>query len=162
MVNPLIDWATRWGISAEAIADLQQNVIPHISDDIDSGSSEGTVQANIRLEASKLSWWVMRNNVGVLTNKKGRPVRYGLMNSSSLVNSQYKSSDLIGLRQVLITPAMVGHTLAQFVAIECKRADWKPGEDVARETAQQNFINAVNSRGGLAFFCCNPSDLRYY
>lgn len=55
------------------------------------------------------------------------------------------SSDWIGYRTVIITPGMVGQRIAQFVAIEAKRAD---GGVVSRE--QEGFLNALKDAGG----CC--------
>ncbi|HKY46170.1 MAG TPA: hypothetical protein VJM50_23970 [Pyrinomonadaceae bacterium] len=55
-------------------------------------------------------------------------------------------SDLFGFLPVVITPDMVGKTIAQFVAIECKSLTG------AKREAQVNFINAVTNNGGLAGF----------
>ena len=55
------------------------------------------------------------------------------------------SSDWIGYRTVIITPSMVGKRIAQFVAIEAKRAD---GGVVHPQ--QEQFLNALKDAGG----CC--------
>lgn len=55
------------------------------------------------------------------------------------------SSDLIGLKSVTVTPNMIGKKLAVFVAVEAKTKHGKPS------TEQLNFINMVNSLGGIAF-----------
>ncbi|MEI7951817.1 MAG: hypothetical protein WCH37_03945 [Synechococcaceae cyanobacterium ELA182] len=49
-----------------------------------------------------------RNNVGALSEEGGRLLTYWLFKGSS---------DLIGLRQVLIGPKRLGHSLAMFTAI---------------------------------------------
>ena len=109
---------------------------------------ETDVQNKIRIEAAKHNIWLMRNNVGVLFNKDGKPVRFGLMNDSKAVNRQCKSSDLIGIH---------GGT-GRFVAIECKAPDWRwRGTD--REAAQERFINAIKERGGVAGFARSWEDV---
>lgn len=105
---------------------------------------ESTIQAKIRLRASTLGWKVWRNNVGVLMDSRGVPVRFGLANDSKAVNSSFKSADLIGIRPLLITPGMVGKTIGQFVSIECKA----PGGKVAG--AQIKWKDLINSLGGFA------------
>ena len=54
------------------------------------------------------------------------------------------SSDLIGLRQLLITPEHVGCHLAVFAAIEVKTAGGRLGEE------QRKFLQQVQQLGGLA------------
>jgi hypothetical protein len=54
------------------------------------------------------------------------------------------ASDLIGCRRVTITPAMVGCTLAVFIAAEVKR----PGVKVPDH--QQHFLDFVRGFGGIA------------
>jgi len=113
--------------------------------------SENEIKAEVMLEASKLGWTLFRNNVGVAVRQDGTPVRYGLANISQKMNQAVKSSDLIGIRPVLITPEMVGHTLGQFVAIEVKKEDWK-FSGKGREAAQLKFIDIINGLGGYACF----------
>jgi len=97
-------------------------------------SDEAKVQNDIRLELARGNTRLWRNNTGALKDATGRLVRYGLCPGSS---------DLIGLRQVVVTPDMVGQTLAVFTAIEVK--------DRGRPTPeQQAFIAMVQQAGGLA------------
>lgn len=93
----------------------------------------------------------MRNNSGAFTDATGRHVRYGLDNTSKKRNEQTKSSDLIGITTIVITPNMVGKIVGIFTAVECKKAEWNGVKD-QREVAQQNFINWVVSHGGIAGF----------
>lgn len=52
-------------------------------------------------------------------------------------------SDYLGFKRIVITPEMVGQTIAQFVAMETK--------DTGRLSPEQkNFINMVNESGGIA------------
>ena len=88
----------------------------------------------IQLEASKLGHRMFRNNCGNLQNNKGQWVKYGVANPGG--------SDLIGWKPVVITPDMVGKTVAIFTALEIKS-----GNGILK-TEQRNFLNAVNAGGG--------------
>ena len=113
------------------------------------GLSEADVQAHIRLAVSKMGWTIWRNNVGVLKDARGVPVRYGLANDSARVNAVFKSADLIGIRPLVITQEMVGRTVGQFVSIECKAGNWTPGKD-KHFAAQANWRDKVRLLGGYA------------
>jgi acyl-CoA-binding protein len=112
---------------------------------------ESVVQAMIVKEAALKSCILWRNNVGCLIDKMGRPIRYGLNNVSKKANDEYKSSDLIGIRKVTITPDMVGKKIGVFVAREVKREGWKYKGTEAEE-AQKRYIDLVNEMGGDACF----------
>ena len=71
------------------------------------------------------------------------------MNESAQMNKTIKSSDLIGIRPVLVGPQHLGTTIGQFVAREVKAGSWKWG-GTDREVAQMRFIDMVNSLGGDA------------
>lgn len=86
--------------------------------------SESEILQQVRRAVSEIGVRVFRNNVGVLKDKQGNHVRYGLCNGSS---------DLIGW-----------DSTGRFVAIEVKR----PGGKITPE--QQNFIDQVNKAGGIA------------
>jgi len=114
---------------------------------------ESTVQQEIQIEAKYFNCDLMRNNSGALKDDTGRPVRYGLGNISKEHNDRIKSSDLIGFTKVVITPDMVGKTVAIFTAIECKEECWNEDKKLdARETAQQAFIIWIKANGGFAGF----------
>ena len=113
---------------------------------------ENEVQQLVQIEAAKSGIVLMRNNSGALKDATGRVVRYGLGNISEKQNENFKSSDLIAVTPIVITPEMVGKTIGVFTAVEVKREGWVFKND-KRETAQLNFIEWVNKKGGIAFFC---------
>ena len=78
---------------------------------------------------------LFRNNVGMATFPNGSRVVYGLCSGSS---------DLIGMKRVLITQDMVGDSIAQFVAVEVKKKKGKPTQ------AQKKFLDMVEDMGGIA------------
>lgn len=78
---------------------------------------------------------LFRNNTGAIKDADGRLVRFGLCKGSS---------DLIGFRPTVITPDMVGKTVAVFTAIEVKTPTGKPTPE------QLHFINRVKELGGIA------------
>ena len=120
--------------------------------------SESAVQVRVRLEASQKGCRLWRNNVGVLRDERGVPVRYGLANETKAMNQKIKSSDLIGIRPLVITQEMVGMTVGQFVAREIKAEGWKyTGTD--REKAQLRFLELVLSLGGDAAFANSEGSL---
>lgn len=152
----LTQWAARHGVSAEALAELTGIVTDPQS--APTGQSEAAVQQLVRLEASRLGMRLFRNNVGACKDDTGRVIRYGLCNDSAQMNKAVKSSDLIGIRPVIITLDMVGHTIGQFVAREVKRPGWSyRGTD--REVAQQAFGQLVLKLGGDFKFCTGEGSL---
>lgn len=114
-------------------------------------ASESRVQSLTSLTATARGVWPLRNNSGALLDETGRQVRFGLGNVSKAFNEVMKSSDLVGVEPVVITPGMVGQVIGRFWARECKPEDWHyTGTD--REKAQKAFIDKVNSLGGNAAF----------
>lgn len=155
----LTQWAEKHGISPQALYELEcilTGQIPGITHL--QGKGESTVQSLVRLEGARKGCRLWRNNVGVLQDINGRPVRYGLANDSKQLNESLKSSDLIGWRRVLIEPHHVGHVIAQFVSRECKESNWKY-HGSTREVAQMNWINLVVADGGDAKFCTGEGTL---
>lgn len=127
--------------------------------------SESNVQSRTRLVAAAKRpwlWRLWRNNRGAGMMESGNYVRYGLANDSPELNKRLKSADLIGWRQVLITPDMVGKVIAQFVSVESKAEDWTPppvdtvDQDII---AQRNWADLVNREGGYAVFVNDPEKL---
>lgn len=121
-------------------------------------ASESNIQALVRLEAANRGWQLFRNNRGAATLSNGSYVRFGLANDSKQIGDMLKSGDLIGWRPVVITPDMVGRTIAVFTSIECKASDWRPTSS-EREAAQRRWADLVNRYGGYAIFCNDPTKL---
>lgn len=67
--------------------------------------------------------------------KQGRIIHFGLCKGSS---------DIIGFKSVVITPDMVGKTVAVFIAPEVKKKNGRVSPE------QEAFINTVNRFGGIA------------
>lgn len=95
---------------------------------------ETNIIQTIRLGCADIAV-LMRNNVGALTDKTGRLVRYGLC---------VGSSDLIGWRK----------SDGRFVAIEVKMPGKKPKPE------QVTFIDNVAKSGGLSGVATNADEAR--
>lgn len=125
---------------------------------------EQVAQDDVELAAPSCDCRLLRNNSGALKDQEGRLVRFGLGNISKRVNDKSKSSDLIGITEVVITPEMVGKKVGIFTAIEVKpkgfkvKADYREG---TREWAQENFCRFVRGKGGFAGFATCGEDLRH-
>jgi hypothetical protein len=126
--------------------------------DDETQASESNVQTREQLKCAKKGIWALRNNSGAFKEKTGRLVRYGLGNTSKKFNAVCKSSDLIGVEPVLITPDMVGQTIGRFYARECKPEGWVFNPNDAHEVAQRRFISKVNELGGNAAFTDGAGD----
>ena len=148
------DWAKRWNIPHAAMADLLQSLGAQLTappKPTKGKLDEAYIQSRVRLAAPAQGVTLWRNNVGVLPDARGVPVRYGLANESPGMNARVKSSDLIGWRPVTIGPGDIGRVIAQFVSYECKAPNWKfSGSD--REMAQLTWIGLVAAAGGDAKF----------
>jgi hypothetical protein len=121
--------------------------------------SESLVQSKVRLICARLGWYLWRNNRGAFKDATGRWVRYGLGNDSKKFGDKVKSSDEIGWRKVVITQAMVGKTIAQFVSLECKPEGWEFNPNDEHEVAQKVWIDLVNKDGGYAAFISDPDQV---
>ena len=121
-------------------------------------STEAEVQQEIRKLAAALGWAVWRNNKGAGKLENGSFVRWGLCNDSAALGARIRSADLIGVRPILIGPEHVGQTIGQFVSIECKRSDWRPGND-EHEQAQRRWRDLVAGLGGYALITNTTEDI---
>jgi hypothetical protein len=87
---------------------------------------------------------LFRNNTGAIKDENGRLVRFGLCKGSS---------DLIGIKPTVITPEMVGKTVAIFTAIEVKTPTGKATPE------QIHFIDRVKALGGIAGIARSVEDV---
>jgi hypothetical protein len=158
----LIQWAIRHNVSHVALAELRQMYgMDKGTDPVNcenSGQSETALQNAVRLEASKRGLRLWRNNVGACKDDTGRVIRYGLINDSAAINKKLKSPDLVGIRPVVVTSEMVGHTIGQFIGRECKKPGWHyTGTD--RERAQLACGELISSLGGDWAFIDNAVNM---
>ena len=86
----------------------------------------------IMVTLSEAGCVVWRNNVGVLKNAAGIPIKFGLC---------VGSSDIIG-----VAPC------GRFLAVEVKTEKGRPTQDQIR------FIEAVKRKGGIAGIARSPAD----
>jgi hypothetical protein len=121
--------------------------------------SEMATQQRLRVLSAQHGTPLLRNNNGACMDETGRLIRYGLGHDSERLNKVFKSSDLIGIWPLVVTPEMVGRTLGVFFAVEVKAPGWKlrPGDD--RAQAQQNFGEWVRSHGGIFTFATHEKDV---
>lgn len=159
-MTQLNEWAQRWRVPYAALEDLRA-MMGAVNTDPQPGrlgNSEAAVTNAVRLEASRKGLRLWRNNVGAARDENGNYFRFGLANDSPQMNRVIKSSDLIGIRPVVIGPHHVGSILGQFVARELKAAGWRYSAS-DREQAQLRFIELVQSMGGDAAFCNGEGSL---
>lgn len=158
-------WGAKHGIGAAALAELENLMgiagTSALTDPTAQGEpgSESRQQSLIRLAAAKRDILLFRNNVGGAMLDNGSFIRFGLANDSDKMNDNIKSSDLIGIERVTVTPQMVGGTLGVFTALECKRLDWKFRPSDKHSAKQKVFIDLINAYGGRAKFIQRPEDL---
>ncbi len=99
--------------------------------------TEATIQNRIRIEAVPLGCYLMRNNNGMLQDRHGQYVRYGLGTGTG---------DLIGWTII--------NARAIFTAIEVKTDRGRPTH------GQLAFIQAVNDAGGIACIARSIDDVQ--
>lgn len=122
--------------------------------------SESEIQQLIQAEAAKYGCILMRNNSGALKDKDGRPVVFGLGNTSTKRMKLIKSPDLVGPHSIIITPQMVGQRIAVMAAVECKRPGWRFNPNDAHERAQEAWLNWLRGAGGFAGFAQSIDDVK--
>jgi hypothetical protein len=121
---------------------------------------ETPVAQRVVLAAGETNVFVQRNNVGACYDDTGRMIRYGLINETPAMNTEYKSSDFIGILPRLITPDMVGYMIGQYLAVETKATGWHLTPGDKRGQAQLRYHELVRRYGGIAGFVTSDDDFR--
>jgi len=120
---------------------------------------ESEVQQLVQMEAMKYKCTLLRNNSGACIDETGRLVRYGLGHTSP--KQEIKSSDLIGITEVVITQEMVGKVIGVFTAFEVKKENWDINKKLdEHEVKQNNFLMWVKLKGGIAEFVNSVDNLK--
>lgn len=113
--------------------------------------SESEATRKERKKATENGGILWRNNRGVAVDNRGNYVRYGLANESKQMGDNLKSSDLIGITPIIVTPKHVGQRLGIFTAIEMKKPGWK-FQGNTHEIGQLRYLELVTSFGGIGYF----------
>lgn len=151
----IYNWARRYGVSGEALAELLDVIDPSRPHIAGGHTSEAAVQAELRVVAANHGATLWRNNNGAAVDETGRHIRYGLGNDSQKLSKRFKSSDLIGITPVMSTQA--GQVFGVFTAVEVKAPGWcAPKND--RERAQAAFLSVVRATGGIGMFAQSTAD----
>lgn len=162
------EWAYQFAIPFEALFELERrlgvaaaeiNALRNTAEADAPHGSESRQQSLVMLEAAQKNISLMRNNVGALMDKRGIPVRYGLMNTSHDLNDVVKSGDLIGIEPKVITLDDVGTTIGRFLSVEMKHEGWVYNPNDAHEVAQYRWAKYVIRYGGRAIFATGPGML---
>ena len=104
---------------------------------------ETNIMNKIMLAMSKKGWLCWRNQVGLFKTMDGRTVNIGIKGSS----------DLMAVKPTVITPDMVGQTLAVFVAVEVKTATGRQSEP------QKKWQKAVEKLGVKYILARSENDI---
>ena len=104
---------------------------------------ETKIQNRIMLAMSQKGYLIWRNQVGLFKTLDGRTVNIGIKGSS----------DLMAIKPTVITPEMVGQTLAVFVAVEVKTATGRQSEP------QKKWQNAVEKLGVKYILARSENDI---
>ena len=149
------DWASLYPEAAMGLVEVlsggRSSPVPA------SVGSEVRAQQEVRMSVGRQGAYAWRNNNGATKARcpdcgaPQTPVRYGLANDSAALNKRIKSSDLILAIPRVIRPDMVGSTLAQFGAVECKRSGWTY-KGTEREAGQAAWLALIARIGGYAVF----------
>lgn len=149
-------WAARHPQAAQELTRLL-TAAPWPQSNVTATGSEANAQQAVRFAVAQAGGMSWRNNVGATPARcpdcgtQRQPVRYGLANDSAQLNSRIKSSDLILAIPRVVTPEMIGTTIAQFGSVEVKAPGWQyTGQ--GREAAQAAWLALIKKLGGYACF----------
>lgn len=120
-------------------------------------TSEAAIKAAILTGIDQSACRLFNNPVGEALQGKVRESRSGLLVTGARrirFGLAPGSSDLIGLRSVVVTPEMLGQRVALFTAIEVK------GPTGTFRDGQEEFLDLVRAFGGLAGVARSVEDAR--
>lgn len=126
---------------------------------------ESKATEKVCLSAPSFNARIFRNNSGGCVDSTGRMIRFGLGNDGTKGNKQLKFGDYVGFTSIVITPDMVGQTVAVFTNLEIKpdgdmqKTLTKACSQGTREHFQWKTCEFVKSFGGLAGFVTNEKDV---
>ncbi len=128
--------------------------------------NENNFKKIVRINFTKLAKGILfNNNVGLgWVGKQLKQVagnQFLIEGRKTEIGFGRGTSDLIGIRQVKITPDMVGETIGQFIAIETKKTGWKY-RGTPHEKEQLNFLEQIKKHGGHADFISTPEELENF
>lgn len=106
-------------------------------------NAETNIMNKIMLAMSKKGFLCWRNQVGLFKTLDGRTVNIGIKGSS----------DLMAVKPTVITPEMIGQTLAVFVAVEVKTATGRQSEP------QKKWQKAVEKLGVKYILARSENDI---
>lgn len=157
----LADWHAKHGhlLTPEAARDLRAALDPVQPPARLPGGSEAATASYVRIQAGQAGIPLWRNNNGAAYDQTGRLIRFGLGHESAALQAKWKSSDLIGILPVTVTPQHVGRTLGVFLAVETKPPGWRLTPGDKRGQAQAAFLQSVRGFGGAAGFASGGQDL---
>ena len=104
---------------------------------------ETNIMNKIMIKMSQKGYLIWRNQVGLFKTLDGRTVNIGIKGSS----------DLMAVKPTVITPEMVGQTLAVFVAVEVKAATGRQSEP------QKKWQKAVEKLGVKYILARSENDI---
>lgn len=167
----LREWGYEFCIPLYAIVELERRYglegtvgVTNEPDKFGMTHSEAYAQSQVVLEAPKHRCLLTRNNKGVLPDKNGTPVRFGLFNESKDRGARIRSWDLVGFRERLITVEMViaaggVYKIGQFVGREIKEPGWV-FSGTEHELAQLKCTELALSYGCDVGFATGPGSFR--
>lgn len=123
---------------------------------------ESIAKEIVQLRAGQYRCRLFKNNTGVAYTDGGRPVFFGLGNDGTKNDESFRTPDDVGWTPVLITPEMVGKTVAVFTAIDSKKLGFIVKPDYTkgtREYGQNKFFNLVIQNNGIAGFASCAADV---
>ncbi len=109
------------------------------------------VVPNILLECGKHNMRLFKNIRGMFYTKDGREIKAGLMADHS--------GDLVGWTKIVITPDMVGRSVAIYTEIEAKNSKWKKPKN-QHEKDQAERMEKIKTFGGIAAILNSEKNLK--